>query len=158
HLERVRRVELGRVAVAGVLAAPSPRPRGRAGGRALGPRCADGRRDVRRPRILSLVSLFAGSVAWAGCANRPPASPPTLVSASVSASASGRAPSPQPPPRLATWVWDAATVLRDGDRRDLLRFAQTHGVDELFVQAVPGYEEDTGFGALAGLVEAASRQ
>jgi hypothetical protein len=56
---------------------------------------------------------------------------------------------------VATWVWDAATVLEPERRRALLSFAAAKGVRTLFVHASKTYLDDAGFDSLAGLVAAA---
>lgn len=96
-----------------------------------------------RLRLLApLLGVAAGGLACAGHAPaRATATPPGQ---------------PAAPGRLATWVWDEATVQDAVARRGLLDFARQRGIGTLFVQAAPGYDAGPGFAALAALVDGAA--
>jgi hypothetical protein len=102
------------------------------------------------PRALrpALLVAFAAATTTPGCASRAAAAP----------AGQARPRAPTPTGRLATWVWDEATVLSSEARRDLLAFARRQGVDALFVHAAKDYDGDRGFEALAALVREAARQ
>ena len=107
----------------------------------------------RRPLLLApflttgLATVLAAGAAGLACAGHPPSR--------TTETPSGRGAAPG---RLATWVWDDATVQDAAARRDLLDFARQRGIDTLFVHAGPGYDAAPGFAALAALVEGAAKQ
>jgi hypothetical protein len=97
---------------------------------------------------LLLAPLLLHGVAGGGCACSGHASSPATRTPPGQREAPGR---------LATWVWDEATVEDAAARRGLLEFARQKGIDTLFVQAGAGYDAAPGFAALAALVDGAAK-